>query len=261
MRKLTSKTVDKNGNVMRVSKDMKSLLNYNILRLLNKTRRVGWLELPVIHCHTDVVPDFLALYKEPSLYNKTENTAVCFYCYDNEFDGKNGLFWAIYFNDSKRLEYFKLRFKNVKIFITPDYSVFNDVHKIENLIRLWKARIITLWLSIELGAIVIPNASYICEDEFQLFFDGLEGCETIAFSIKSHTRSRRERRLCEKAIEYVADHFNKLKRIIVYSACGKDETCLRMFKYAINKGIQVFVPKHTLLERNKKLMEAAHVLR
>ncbi len=259
MKKISQKHIDSSGRIRRCLKDMKSLLNYNILNLLNKTRRTGWLDLPVIHCNTDIIPSFLALYKEKALYNKTDKTAVCFYSYDNEFDGKYGLFWAIYHNDIRRLEYFKLRFRNVKIFITPDYSIFNDIHKIENLIRIWKARLITLWLTIELKAIVIPNASYTDEKDFPINFCGLEECGTIAFSIKSHFRCRRERKLCENAIKYVVDNFKNLKTIIVYSACGNDENCLKLFRYCNERNVKVFVPDNTLLLRNRLRWRKNHV--
>ena len=36
----------------------------------------------------------------------------------------------------------------------------------------------------------------------------------------------------------------------MYSVCGKDETCLEIFNYAIENGIQVRIVNNTLRERN-----------
>ncbi len=136
MRKLTKRATTESGSSIRVPANMRKLLNYNILNLLNRTHRCGSLDMPELHCNTNIYPDFLALYNERSLYNHSKMTAVCFYSYDIDFDGKNGLYWAIYFNDRSRLNYFKERFKNVKLFISPDYSVFNDIHMQENMYRI-----------------------------------------------------------------------------------------------------------------------------
>ncbi|MDO4179453.1 MAG: DUF4417 domain-containing protein [Phascolarctobacterium sp.] len=205
--------------------------------------------MPELYCDTKIYPDYLALYSEKSLYQTTPLTAVCFYSFDIEFDGRNGLFWAIYFNDKKRLSYFKKRFENVKFFISPDYSVFGDIHKMENLYRIFRARIVALWFSLELHAVVIPNASYAGRETFPLYFSGLEKCSVIAMSAKSHIRYAVERRLFEDAIRYAVDNL-PLKAIIVYSVCGKDEKCLKSFEYAIRHGVKIIIPENTLRTRN-----------
>lgn len=102
MRKISHSLCLHDGSIVREQRDMKKLLNYNILNLLNRAERTGSLDMPVLYCDTDVFPDFLALYDEKSLYSHTSRTAVCFYQYDVEFDGKNGLFCAIYNNDKAR---------------------------------------------------------------------------------------------------------------------------------------------------------------
>jgi hypothetical protein len=68
---------------------------------------------------------------------------------------------------------------------------------------------------------------------------------------KSHIRYKAERKLFEKAIRYAVDHL-PLKAIIVYSVCGKDETCLKSFDYARNHGIKIIIPENTLRNRNMK---------
>ena len=251
MRKITHPCIATDGTVYRAPVDMKKLLNYNILNLLSKTGRDGWLDMPVLHCNTAIYPDYLALYNQPGYYHKGERTCICFYMYDSEFDGEGGLFWAIYFNDAERLAYFKERFRKVRFFIGPDYSVFGDIHRMENYYRIWRARIICLWFSIELGAIVIPNVSYAKESDFPIYFSGLTECKVVAFSIKGHVRYPKERKLLVSAIKYAVDHL-PLKTIVVYSVCGKDETCLKLFRYAQEHGIQIIIPNNSLREANER---------
>lgn len=249
MKKITKKLNLENGLVIRQPIDRGRLLNLKIVRLLKKTKQAGILGIPVLHCDTDVYPDFLALYRERSLYHKTLLTGVCFYAYDREFDGENGLFNAIYYDNKERLKYFKERFRNVKFIITPDYSVFGDMPRIENLHRIFKARIVALWFIFELHKVVIPNISYTDEDDFSICFSGLETCSVIAFNAKGHVKYPGERKLLEAAVKYAVDNL-QLKAILVYSVCRHDENCLRIFQYAMERGIQVRIINNSLRERN-----------
>ena len=139
---------EKNNNLIR-------LLNLNYLTLTNRTVSCGGMDLPAINCNVSVLPDYIALYSQTSFYHKTEHTAVAFFQFDEDFDGKFGLYWAIYYNVEERLTYFKERFKDVKYVIIPDFSELGDIHKIENNYRLFKGRIIGLWFIFEIGAVVI----------------------------------------------------------------------------------------------------------
>ena len=248
MRFLTEKICLENGQIIRKRKDMRAMFNLNILNLLEKAQKTDS-DMPVLLCDTKVYPDFLALYNQPRTYHETKSTAVCFYSYDSSFDGINGLFNAIYYNNNRLLSYYKERFHGVKYFISPDYSVFGDFPEPENLIRLWKARIVTLWFALELRAVAIPSATYISENTFPKYFDGLEKCSVIAFSTKGHVRYASERNLLKAAVKYAVDNL-PLQTIIVYSVCGEDQNSFRLFKYAINKGIKVIIPNNILRKRN-----------
>ena len=160
MKRSTYKILKSDGTSSRQSSDMYRLLNHNIQKLLNQTERTGEYGLPVLYCNSDSYPDYLALYNQPGDYHKTQNTGVCFYLYDKAFDGIHGLFNAIYYGDQKLLKFYKSRFHGVKYFISPDYSLFGDIQKIENLERLWKARIVAIWFILELHAVMIPNIMY-----------------------------------------------------------------------------------------------------
>lgn len=104
---------------MRFRHDLKRKLNLNFLDVTNKTVCVGKYDLPKLYCDPDEYPDYLALYSQPCDYHKTKNTCVCFYNYDDSFDGRNGLYQAIYWDDTTRLKEFRERFKGVKYFISP----------------------------------------------------------------------------------------------------------------------------------------------
>ena len=250
MRNISTKIRLDDGTIARCKRDLRRLLNLNYLNYTNKTYTVGELDIPLLYCSTDIVPDYLALYNQPGNYHKTAYTGVCFYVYDNVFDGIFGLFNAIYYHDKNLLLFYKERFRDVKFLISPDYSQFGDLHKIENMIRLWKARIVTLWFIVELHAVAIPSITYISEDSLEFFFTGLDACEVVAFSTKGHVRRASERRLLKAAVKYAVDHLD-LKIIVVYSVCGKDETSLKLFQYAIDHGIKVVIPQNSLRERNQ----------
>ena len=188
MRKITQKVCLESGAQSRENRDMYKLLNHNIQKLLNQAERVGEYGFPVLYCNTEVYPDYLALYCQPGYYHRTGNTGICFYSYDISFDDIHGLFNAIYYGDQKLLAYYKERFRNVKFFISPDYSVFGDIQKIENLARIWKARIVSLWFILELHAVVIPNIMYYSEESLPITCCGLESCSVVAFSAKWHVR-------------------------------------------------------------------------
>lgn len=249
MKKATKITRKRDGTEKREKRDMQKLLNYNIQRLLNRAERVGEYGFPALYCNTQSFPDYLALYAQPGFYHMTEHTGICFYSYDNSFDGIHGLFNAIYYDDKKLLAEYRERFRGVKYFITPDYSLFGDIQKIENLARIWKARIVALWFIFELRAVTIPNIMYYSEEAFPITFTGLENCRVVAFSAKGHVRNAADRRLLKAAVHYAVDNL-PLKVIIVYSACGDDQNCLRLFKYAIANGVKVIIPRNSLRDRN-----------
>lgn len=108
--------------------------NYNVrnnfkdifgIYLLESLSFEGKYDMPIIGCFDDVTNiDYLALYRDKSEYLKTQNTAVCFYQYDHMFDGIHGLYNSIIYQDEKRLNKFRERFKDAKWIIAPDYSLF-----------------------------------------------------------------------------------------------------------------------------------------
>lgn len=131
--KFFEKKKQKDKTFKQMPKNLKKKLNLNYLDITNLTYPVGKYGLPALACDIDVYPDHIALYNNPKDYHKTDNTAVAFYLFDNVFDGEDGLYNAIYFDNEKRLKEFKKRFEGVKFFISPDYSQLGDIDLIENL--------------------------------------------------------------------------------------------------------------------------------
>lgn len=257
MKKLSCKRICKDGTVERASRSLANELNYGIADLLNQSF-LNDHDLPIHHCDPKVYPDFIALDREPALFHKTPLTAVAFYAYDRSFDKINGLYNAIYYKNKKLLEKYKERYKGVSFVIAPDYSMFNDIWKYENDYRLFKTRIIMLWFVLEIGAVVIPNAIYLSIDKLSEFMSGFESCTVMCFSTKSHIRYARDRQQIKDTVKYVVDHF-PLKTILVYSVCGKDETSLCLFEYAISKGIDVRIIDNTMRRRNQKTVNGVAV--
>ena len=229
-------------------KKKRLLLHY--LDYTNKTHKTGKLELPSVQCNTQVLPDYIALYSQVGDYCHTSRTAVAYFQFDNVFDGQHGLYNAIYYNNRRDLRAFKKRFKGVKFVIAPDCSECGDVDLLENLYRLKRSRVISLWLTIELGICVIPLITFPNLNFLPFVLEGLVECSVVAFSTKGYIDNAEEREILIKAIKLTVDTLH-LKTIVVYDVCGTDEKALAIFEYAIQKGIEVVIPDNILKGRNK----------
>lgn len=242
---------DSEGNTICVPKDLKRKLNLNYLKYTNLTFAAGKHDLPSLYCNTDVYPDYIALYNHPADYRKTINTAVAFYLYDDVFDGQNGLHAAIYYDNKKQLEQYKKRFDGVRFFISPDYSLLGDIDDIENHYRLKKSRIVSIWLMVELKAIVIPHITFPTLESIDFALDGLEECSVVAFSTMGYVDDPIEREILVEAVRYTVDHLN-LKAIIVFDVCGTNDNALKIFSYATERGIEIIIPPNILKNRNQR---------
>lgn len=129
---------------MKKRNDLQKRLNLNYLSLTNKTQKTGKYDFPILLCNPTILPNYIALYTQVCEYHKTDLTCLAFYNYDDTFDGMDGLYNAIYYNDKKRLDYYRKRFEGIKFFISPDYSVCGDIDKAENIYRIVKSRRIAL---------------------------------------------------------------------------------------------------------------------
>lgn len=252
--KKTETIIQADGTKSTQDKNLKRLLNLNYLKYGNKTFSSGCLNYPEIYCNTRIYPDYLALYSEPGLYYKTSNTGVCFNLYDNEFDGKNGLFNAIYYDDVSRLKFFKNRFQGIRFFIGPDCSQLDDVHKIESYYRVFRQRIMLLWSLFEIDAIAVPQILFPSLKCLSITLDGLQGSSVVAFSTKGYIDNPTERGIMKEAVKITANSL-QLHAIIVYDVCASNELAMEIFQYASDKGIKIIIPANTLKIRNQNKAE------
>jgi len=234
---------------MKRKKNLKKLLTLGHLDYTNQCYKITDYDLPYIECGEDIEVDYLALYGQPSTYNKTNHTAVCFMQYDIIFDGLYGLWNAIEYQSKELIDFYKERFKNVNIFIAPDYSKCGDVENIYNLYQEFKQRVVSVFLSLEFQAKVIPLVSSCTIDFIPYSVVGMENCQTVAFNAKCSTQNSIQKDIFVKTINYAVAYLKKLKHIIVYSDIADSNRVFSLFSYAIKKGVKVSIPDNILLSR------------
>lgn len=242
-----------NGIVVNEQRDLKRLLNYNHLNLTNKTVCCGRLDLPEIQCDLPELPDYIALYSQPSDYHRTKNTAVCFYDYDSKMDGQHGLYNAIKYNNKKDIAFFKERFEGVKIFFMPDYSIFGDIQAYENHHRMGRAREVALWLTLENNSIVIPNIAAGSRRDFDYIFDGYDKVRVAGVSTKSKLPKKTDRELLQDTINEALVRMTELETFIVYDISADNKDADRLFQKARENGIRVIIPDNSMKIRNRIL--------
>lgn len=236
---------------MKKKKNLRKLLNLGILDYTNLTPKYGELDMPYVRCKTIPNIDYLATYSQPSTYFHSEGTCVTFFEYDIFFDGLYGLWNAIYYGVKELQEYYIERFSGVKYFVTPDFSKCGDVSEAENYHRQFRSRIVAIWLSMNLNAIVIPLVSCANEIGMKYMLDGMHDCNIVAFNAKGPMGDPVQMEIFIKSIKYTVDNLPNLQVIIVYSASPNKEKVLEIFKYAIEAGIEVQVPDNMLQMRNR----------
>ena len=236
---------------MRKKKNLKKLLNLGILDYTNLTSKYGKLDMPYVCCRTIPKIDYLATYSQPSTYFRTPNTAVSFFEYDVHFDGLYGLWNGIYYGIAEIQDFFKKRFQGVRYFIAPDYSKCGDVSEIENCYRQFRSKIVSIWLTMELGAVVIPLVSPANRTEMSYMLDGMQDCNVVAFNAKGPMGDPEQMVIFLQAIRYTVDHLPNLRSIVVYSASPDIKKVKTYFQYAIEAGIEVQIPDNMLQSRNR----------
>lgn len=238
---------------MKKRKNLKKLLNLEILDYTNLTPKYGELDMPYVCCKIIPQIDYIATYSQPHTYFKTVYTALAFFEFDKFFDGLYGLSNAIYYGIKELQEFYLERFRGVKYFIAPDYSKCGDSHEIENLHRQFRSKIVSIWLTINLNAVVIPLVSCANEIEMKYMLDGMQDCNVVAFNAKGPLGDPKQLPIFVESIKYTVDHLPKLKSIIVYSSTPKVEKIYKIFSYAIEKGVDVQIPENMLMSRNRLL--------
>ena len=237
-----------------MEKSFKSKTNFTIFDYLNLTTYHGRFELPNVSCNCDNINvDYLALCSQTADY-VGYSRAVCFYQYDFSFDGIHGLFNAIYFNDQKLLKKYRERFSGVRVLIAPDYSLCGDVSFVENLYRIFKARVVAVYMVNAWDKIVIPNITFVDERTKDACFDGIDRGSIVAISAKGCLKSSEQRRLFEEIVDQTIKRVSP-PIVVIYNVATKSKFLDGQIYKLERSGAKVLLPDNKLLERNKTHME------
>ncbi len=239
------------GLTMKRKKNLKKLLNLGILDYTNLTTKIGDLDMPYVCC--SVVPeiDYLATYSQPATYFKTKNTCVSFFEYDAVFDGLYGLWNGIRYGILEIQEFYKERFRGVKYFVSPDYSKCGDSVEVENQHRQFQSRIVSIWLTMNTDAIVIPLVSCANSIGMNYMLDGMHDCNVVAFNAKGPMGDSNQLGVFKSSIKSTVDLLPNLESIVVYSASPDINKIYDIFSYAVKAGIKLQVPNNMLQTRNR----------
>ncbi len=243
---------------MKRKKNLKKLLNLSMLDYTNLTTKCGKMDMPYVKCNKIPAIDYMALYNHPATYFYSSNTFVTFFEYDEFFDGLYGLWNAIYYGVKELQEFYLERFQGVRYFIAPDYSKCGDSLEAENVHRQLRSRIVSIWLTMNLNALVVPLVSCANAIEMEYILDGMEDCTVVAFNAKGAMGDPLQLKVFIEAIKYTVDRLTNLKTIFVYSASPNREKVLNIFKYAVNAGIDVQIPDNMLQTRNRLIGEKSY---
>ncbi len=238
---------------MRKKKNLKKLLNLNFLDYTNITTKYGDLDMPYVKCQAIPNIDYMATYSQPSTYFHSPGTCVSFFEYDLHFDGIKGLWNAIYYDDKDLQNFYINRFHDVKYFVAPDYSKCGDIPEVENYHRQFRSRIVSIWLTMNLNAIVIPLVSCANATGMQYMLDGMQDCTVVAFNAKGPMGDPKQLPIFIQSIKYAVDHLPNLQVIFVYTSSPNTAKILKIFQYAIESGIDVRIPDNMLQARNRLL--------
>lgn len=210
----------------------------------------GKYDMPIVGCFDNLEKlDYLALYSDVSDYHKTNNTGVCFYQYDQIFDGLHGLYNSIVYQEEKRLEKFRLRFKDIKYIIAPDYSLYGDFPNGLQLINVYKSRFCMEWLSQNTKAIIIPNIRWTYDYSFEYCLDGIMKGSNIAVGILGQMKKKENKQMFIEGFKKVIDAIEP-PSIVAYGFIT-ESNFEEYFEYAKTKGIKIIIP-HSKIDKYKK---------
>jgi len=236
---------------MKKKKNLKKLLCAGHVDYTNQDFKIGKYDMPYVRCDADDVDvDFIALYSQPSTYHKTDKTAVSFMEYDINFDGLYGLWNGIEYGVKDIIDFFKERFDGIRLFIAPDLSKLGDLEGEWIIAQQFRQRVISVFLTIEFKAKVIPLVSACSEEYISRSIEGMEKCSIVAFNSKGALADFKQKEILKKTVDYCVNNM-RLKKIIVYTVSPKVEVINEIFMNAIEKGIEIIIPNNILLERNK----------
>lgn len=228
-----------------------SLLNLGILNVLDSIpcSEEG---IPQIGLHHIPYIDYCALYSDLCEYDKTDSTCLTFYEYDNVFDGRNGLWNSLVYDDKRALNAFKNRFKDLRYIAGPDFTVAADLPEEWNRFACFKSAVINGWLRLNTHAEIIPNISYVGKESLAYCFAGIEKGSFLAYSTKGNLNSLEGKEFVKESLKAAIDAIEPIGIMIFATSfrLSKDDP---LFAYAISKGVEILIPETRARERNRLL--------
>ncbi len=144
------------------------------------------------------------------------------------------------------------KFKKIKIFIAPDYSLCGDNPFWINLMNIGKARTVSLYLINVLNKIVIPNISFVDEMTKEACFTGIDRNSVIALNVKGFLKKKKQKELFKEHINEIIKRVNP-SIVIIYNVSTKSNFFEEQINILENSGAKVIIPKNKLLNRNSML--------
>lgn len=236
--------------------DLIKELRLEFAEYVDKTYCEGKYDMPNTNCRiSNLKIDELVLYSKRKQYIDFDNKAICFYEYDSKFDGYNGVYELITNSKkTKELNEFKKSISNYRIFIAPDYSICGDIPFVENLHRIFKSRVVAIYLVTKLNKIVIPNISFLDERTKEAAFMGIDKHTVVAINFMGCCKENKQKEL----LRWIVDEtINELEpsAIVIYNVAVDNPFVNELINKIETHNIKCFLPDNRMWQRNKRLKE------
>ena len=231
-------------------KDLKKKLCLFVTDILNTTTFNGYYDMPNVSCFMDDINiDYLVLFTDKKEY--VNNNCVCFYQYDECFKELiRGIFEAKWFGNTKILEECANVFKDIDILISVDITLSGDLPFVENLERIYLARLLSLYFINVLGKVVIPNISFVDKKTKEACFMGIDKGSVVAVSTKGLLGNPIKQSLLEEMVDETIERIEP-KAIVLYNVIPNNKFVEYLINKIRSKNIKVILPDNKLLRLNK----------
>ena len=208
----------------------------------------GKYEIPIVH-GTSKIPSYLVSFTKCKIETKTENKAIHFYQYDENFIGTLRSEQKL----SKKLEIFR-KFQSV---ILPDYSVYRDMPLSQQIFQVYKSRAIGNFF-MQNNIKIIPNVRWGDERTYEFVFDGIDKRGVIAIGVQGGYRDKNNTYYFEKGF-YKMLQILEPETILCYGnlsdslkyECKHQKIAIKQYKTDISKAPS----KKDLFQRELVLFE------
>lgn len=238
-------------NDMNKKNNIQNLLNLNYLNLSNLVEHYSKFNIPKVSAKFTIKDKYIVLYRE--YYNYFEFfSCLAFFDYDEEFYGKNGLFNALYYNNTKLIEEVRRLLDHINYVIQPDYINENNNNKVEDIYAFFKSKILAIHFLKHHRTFTIPLIYYKKEHLLNLILEHYENIHIVCFKFMEIENNEKNIELLKKAIKEIVDRFTDLKQVIVFTDIIDETLINNIFAYVKEKNIQFLNPEN-LYKKEKRI--------